>query len=781
MKKAPKVAAPKVSATKVVAPKVSAPISEPAARARAAVFWLSLLILALVPLTFTTAVYRIYSMPKFALLVALSAAIAPLVAIVSLDRARRESLLHLKESKHALVVCLYFIIVSISTLFGVAPVASVFGSIYNQMGLVTQLCFFVVFLGLVIGIGKDQKRFERVLWVMGITGSVIAAYACLQFFGLDPYLPQSFYTMSSTGGPVVRVIGTLGHSNSLGNFLLYTTPICAGLAIGAKGESRWLMAGATILSAAAVAFSGTRGAWLGLVAGGITFAALMLKGRFSRLLKMPGRLILQTAIVFIVILISVLVIISTPASRGIVTRVRAVATEGFTGAGRTILWRDSIKMVPAYSLTGSGPEGFRKAFLAYKSKELARNAPQINNESSHNAYLDASISYGLPGAIAYIAIIASAFILLMRSRRRAATLRRRVVITGLLSALVAVTIHNFFIYDQISTGLYFFAVAALALVSIRVAGDQAPAAEESSGQAIKTGWPKWAVAAAGCALFVAAAWYSISLFRADAAISGAFFSSNRGEVDLVVGYGLLATSGPDPAGDYDYLFMHALVRCVDRMQSGNKSQAEFDKLQEKRAAIINLGIIHGERSVAHTLTPDASHLLLAYLALKADDSTRLRANAAEALRWDPLFPSAHTLMAEAYLAEGDREQAAREAQLALDISRSARDARGVLRRLRRGFKKRYPRLEERIERGRELASAGKTDKALAVLKHAIRHARGPCPECHSALASTYESVRLYKEAIAEWQIFIEQTPDRASAELARRQVDMLSQKVDVNN
>ena len=766
------------------APKGSAPVSEPAARARAAVFWLTLSLLALVPLTFTTSVHRIYSMPKFVLLVALSAAILPLVSIVSLDRARRESLLHLKESKHALIVCLYFIIVSISTLFGVAPVASLFGSLYNQMGLVTQFCFFVIFLGLVVGIGADQKRFERALWAMGITGALIAAYACLQFFDLDPYLPQSFYTMSSAGGSVVRVIGTLGHSNSLGNFLLYTTPISAALAIGAKGESRWLMAAATILSVAAVAFSGTRGAWTGLVAGGITFAALMLKGRFSHLLKTPRRLILQAAIVFIVLLVAILVIISNPASRGIITRGRAVATEGFTGAGRTILWRDSVRMVPDFALVGCGPEGFRKAFLAYKSKELARSAPQINNESSHNSYLDAAISYGLPGAIAYVAIIASAFSLLIRSRRRATTLQRRALITGLLSALVAVTIHNFFIYDQISTGLYFFAVAALALVSTRVAGDKVQAAEKSSKQIsspIKAQWPKWAIAAAGCLLFVVAAWYSIGLIRADAIINYAFVSANRGEADQVMKYGLRATDGPDPAGDYDFLFARALSQCADRMQTDNKSQAELDKLEEKRAKIIDLGIIHGERSVAHTLTPDASHLLLAYLALNADDSARLRANASEALKWDPLFPSAHSLMAEAYLAEGDREQAVGEAELALDINPSARGARSLLKRLRTGFKKTSPQIAERIERGRRLASAGKTNKARKVLKHAILRAKGPCPECHSALASLYESSKLYKEAVAEWQIFIKQTPDLKAAEQARRQIDMLSQKVDVHN
>jgi putative inorganic carbon (HCO3(-)) transporter len=780
MKRAPNRSAPNRSGTNRSVLNKSVPFTDPASRARAAVFWLTISTLVLVPLAFSTWVHRIYSMPRFALLITLSAVITPLVALVALDRTRGASLLHLKESKHVALVCLYFIIVAISTLFGVAPVASMFGSSYNQMGLITQVCFFVCFLGLIVAIGADRKLFERAVWAMAVTGAATAVYACMQFFGFDPYLPQSFYTMNSTDGSVVRVIGTLGHSNSLGNFLLYTTPISAALAIAAKGESRWLMVGATVLSAAAILFSGTRGAWLGLVAGGITFAALMLESHLSNLLKRPRRLILQTAIAFIIISIAVWAIGSNPASRGIITRARATATEGFTGAGRTLLWRDSIRMVPAFALIGTGPEGFRKAFLAYKSKELARHASQTNNESSHNAYLDAAISYGLPGAIAYIAIIASSFMLLIRARRRAQSGKLKAILTGILAALVAVVIHNFFIYDQISTALYFFAVAALALAATQVAGGEEISDKEIKEEASRQGAPRWlrqAIIAAGCLVVLAAAWYAIALLRADAAIDNAFDSANRGEFDRVVNEGGKATSGPDPAGDYDLLFARALARCADRMQSNDQPQADRDKLKEERARIIDLGIIHGERAVRHTLTPDASHLLLAYLALIAKDSTRLRDNATEALRWDPNYPSAHWLRAEAYLAEGDRDRAVREAELALDINPSARDALALLKRLRKGFKSPLPLIEERIERGRALAARGKMDKARRALRRAIRQAKGPCPECHRALASVFEQGKLYKSAMDEWQIFIDQTPDLSAADQARQQVEMLRQKI----
>ncbi|HJQ70331.1 MAG TPA: O-antigen ligase family protein [Blastocatellia bacterium] len=748
--------------------KKSAPTRETADRVRSAVFWLTVAALVSVPLAFSTAVHRIYSVPKFALLVTISAALLPLALLVLLDRTRGRGLVQLKETKLIAAVALYFVTVLISTMFGVAPVASAFGSVYNQMGLVTQLCFFVCFLGLIAATGRDAVRFERALWAMGITGGAVAVYACMQFFGFDPYLPQDFYTMGSAGGDVVRVISTIGHSNSLGNFLLYTAPISAALAWAAKGESRWLMAGGAALSAAAILFSGTRGAWLGLIAGAVTFAALTFGNRLKDLSKKPRRLILQTAAALVVILIAVWAMSFNPASRGILARARAVATEGYTGSGRTILWRDAVSMAPAFALVGCGPEGFRKAFLAYKSRELARHAPQINNESSHNAYLDTAISYGLAGAIAYVAIIVTSLLLLAKSRRRANSDRLRLLITGLISALVAVAIHNIFIYDQISTGLYFFATVALAFVSRGVTlGEEGGEKTTSHG---RSRLAARAAVAASCLLAVAAGWHSVSLMRADASMADSFAAANAGDFDRAVKEGDRATKLFDPAGDYDLLFARALARASDRMRPD-------ERLKDERAAIIELGMTHAERSVRHTLTPDASRLILAHLAQSAGDAKRLRAEAEEAIRLDPNYAAAHRLLAEAHLAEGDREAAERELALALDINPLSRDARALLKRMRRGFKTSSPVVEERIARARALAARGKTNKARKALRRAVRRSKGPCPECHRALASVYEADNLYKEALAEWQILIEQTTDRAAADQARRQVELLKQKI----
>ena len=48
-----------------------------------------------------------------------------------------------------------------------------------------------------------------------------------------------------------------------------------------------------------------------------------------------------------------------------------------------------------------------------------RLAPLTNHENPHNSYLDAAISYGLPGAALYFAMIASACSLFAKARRHA--------------------------------------------------------------------------------------------------------------------------------------------------------------------------------------------------------------------------------------------------------------------------------------------------------------------------------------------------------------------------
>jgi O-antigen ligase len=796
----------------------------PAARARTAVFWLSISLLVSVPLAFSPSVYRIFSLPKFAILLIVSSALAPLIALIA-ARHRGEARRAFRP-RHVVVVCLYLVSIALSTILGASPTASLHGSFYNQMGLTTHLCFTICFFGLVFGVGASESRLQVTLWAVAITGFLVAVYALIQFSNLDPFLPYTSYRFNTKSGFIIRVLGTLGHADYLGNFLLYTTPPSAALVIAYGGRARWLALAATALSIVAIACSGTRGAWVGLAVGTVAFIVLEMRGGVSNWPRTPRRLILNATIACLVILISIWAVSLNPMSRSITVRARSLLAEGATGAGRTLLWRDSIKMIPNFALTGTGPEGFRKAFLAYKSKELARLAPGTNNESAHNSYLDAAISYGLPGAILYVAIIASSLALLLRARRRARSKSASVIITGIFSSLVAVAAHNVFIFDQIPTGLYFLAFAALALVISNVtdaqenvsSGDGDHAEAESIGavdtknstkrntallkkrrvredntaaegnEALQPLYSRSGLAhrtdrvigAIGFALIALAAWYVVSITQADRDIHKAIAFADAGDVDRVIQYGGRAAGSAEPTGAYDFLFAQALATCAERMQTaagaGGQSTIEQNRLMRARAGAINLAISHAEKSAAHTLTPDSSYVLLAYLALLAGDAQRLGAYAAEAIKWDPNYSDSHWLMAEAYLKEGENEQAAREAELALALHPSSRNAASALARATSESHTYERTVAKIVTRARKLADAGDGEGARRLLLRAIRKSSGPCPDCHSALALVYEMSNSCDEAIAEWQIFMRQDPARAVAEQSQARIEQLRQK-----
>jgi Tfp pilus assembly protein PilF len=171
-----------------------------------------------------------------------------------------------------------------------------------------------------------------------------------------------------------------------------------------------------------------------------------------------------------------------------------------------------------------------------------------------------------------------------------------------------------------------------------------------------------------------------------------------------------------------------------------------------------------------------NYLLLAYLALVKDDVVKLRAYADEAARWDPNHFRTRWMLAEAYLAGGDRNRAAQEAEIALDLDPTSSEAKSVLARARGGTESLETKIEGIIARARRRAEAGKLDQARRVLDRALKLSNGPCPECHRALALVYESGNQYQNAITEWQIFMTEAPDRASAEQIASRIEALSQK-----
>jgi len=767
-----------------------------------AAFWVSVSLLVVVPLVFSRWVNAIYALPKFAVLLTGSSVLVLLLIRTALKPSRNEMWGRIVKSRYAKSVCLYFVAIAISTIFGVASLVSLFGSNSNFMGLIARLCFLVCFISLIASIGASEKRLLTTLWAMALAGGLVAAYACSQFFGLDFFVPASVYTFNSDGAKIVRVGSSIGHADHLGNFLLYTTPLSLGLAFASRGGARLVASVATLLSIAAIVCSGTRGAWLGIIVGIGAMALLEFKVETAKRILINKRQLTRVIAVACVLLAAAMLIAFSPSSRSIIERAKLMMTEGASSSGRLLLWRDSIKMIPRFAIVGCGPEGFRKAFPVYKSEQLAQLSPRANNESPHNAYLETAISYGLPGAAVYVLIIASALAFMLRARRHARSQSWRIITTGLLASFLAVLSHNVFIFDQISTGLYFFALLAVAFALPEIAGQSA--SQDKDGHPIRTApasarrqpesgnkasplWRRVGVTAPACVLVVAAAWYSIGLLKVEMAYTELFNPSRPPDYQAILSQEERITNNPLPTGAYDFLYARALNLFAQQISNPASSAARFaargSDLGAIRTEALRLAISHTEKSLAHTNTPDWNYSFLASLALVTGETEKLRWAAAEAVKWDPGNYYARWLMAEAYIACGEREQAKREAETALKLyppspeaasalaratgQISADDVAGIMARARNTRLNVKRSAEELIEIARQFSEAGKLQKARTKLFVAIGRAGGRCANCHRELAIVYERMGRYSDAITEWGSFSQESPDPASAEQAR--------------
>jgi hypothetical protein len=141
------------------------------------------------------------------------------------------------------------------------------------------------------------------------------------------------------------------------------------------------------LGTVAIVFSGTRGAMVGFVAGGVMLALLFRP-------KLTARHLGLTA----VILIAGAVFYAAPTGEKLRARTRWSA-EDPRGGARLTLWRDAAQMGAMHWASGWGPETFVTEFPHYQSRELARQFPDFYHESPHNIFLEAWTAQGIFGLL----------------------------------------------------------------------------------------------------------------------------------------------------------------------------------------------------------------------------------------------------------------------------------------------------------------------------------------------------------------------------------------------
>jgi len=344
---------------------------------------------------------------------------------------------------------------ALSTILSSSPALSLYGTAWRRYGALAQASILAVAFFAAISAAGLPRNGRTILRAISGGSLLVALYGIAQYFGWDPLLPASSYHIGEGIWTIVRPPATLGYSSYCAVWL-----VMAAFASVALAESdtdvtwRWIAGSSAVLSVWAMLLSGSRGAYIGLLAG--AGAWCVWKG-----LRVPPRIIAGSVLAVLL----VLGFYVSPAGWQLRSRARWFREDPWGGA-RLYLWRDSTRMALDHLVLGCGPEVFTGAFPPYESRELAVAYPDFAHESPHNIFLDVLVAQGLFGLAAFCGLCAAGFAAAWRLRAR-----HNGAAAGIAAALAAGIVSQQFVVFTIPTALIFYTVAA---VAIGLACDAAP-------------------------------------------------------------------------------------------------------------------------------------------------------------------------------------------------------------------------------------------------------------------------------------------------------------------
>ena len=330
----------------------------------------------------------------------------------------------------------------IATIFSVTPRVSFLGSYQRLQGTYTLLSYVTVF-AMLLSVVRRQEQIDRLITVVALTSLPISLYGLLQKLGIDP-LPWG-------GDVVTRIAANMGNAIFIAAYLIMVFPLTVARIIETFADilrreklSTYDIIRSTgytlivVLQVLAIYFSGSRGPWLGWLAGlfflgylavGVLAAMLFRRARGLRWLALGLVTGLATASVLF------LVVLNLPNSplahlrdTPYLGRLGTVfETESGTGRVRVLIWEGAVDLISPHAplvfpdgrqdpynalrpLIGYGPESMYVAYNRFYPPELAHlESRNASPDRAHNETLDALVITGGLGLVVQLLLFGAVF------------------------------------------------------------------------------------------------------------------------------------------------------------------------------------------------------------------------------------------------------------------------------------------------------------------------------------------------------------------------------------
>jgi O-antigen ligase/Flp pilus assembly protein TadD len=341
--------------------------------------------------------------------------------------------------------------------------AKAFWSNFERMeGWVLLIHLFGFFVAAGACLRAEKKWRAWFLTSLGVS-IIISGYALLQIAG-------SFAIHQGSS----RIDATLGNSAYLAIYFLFNVCIAFWLALTEKYTwLKWSLIALALLEMVLLLYTETRGTVLGLV-GGLAIAALLTALTAGK--RVRGIAMLSLA--GIVLLVGSFYLARDSAfvqGNHVLQRIATISLAD--GQTRFTIWHMAFQGALENPVLGWGQEGFNYVFNKYYDPSLYMQEPWFDR--AHNAFIDWLSAGGLPAFLLYLSLFGTTLVLLWRSSELSRPER-----IALTAALTGYAIHNLFVFDNLYSYVYFFAI--LALVDSQVARpidrfEQAPELGEAEG------------------------------------------------------------------------------------------------------------------------------------------------------------------------------------------------------------------------------------------------------------------------------------------------------------
>lgn len=283
------------------------------------------------------------------------------------------------------------VVLAASSVLGIGGLTSWIGYPSRSLGVIAWVVFGGAFF---LGSSFPEARERRfVLQSASAASIVVSVYALAQAAGIDPI-------QWSENIDVRRTRSTLGNAALLGAYLAMIVPLAGRLSFSSEEPRRlrWLYIAAAGLGAIALLTTGTRGAWLGAIAG----IAMVLLLEFRRLRTSPGW-------AFGLVGLAVVVVILLATVSPFASRIRSIADPtGGTARGRVLQWGLTMSLIASRPVLGWGPETYAFAFPRYVDAEFERAVGRaVVPDRAHNLFLDMASSSGAVAVATFLVILAT--------------------------------------------------------------------------------------------------------------------------------------------------------------------------------------------------------------------------------------------------------------------------------------------------------------------------------------------------------------------------------------